>query len=485
MKILLVSPEVLPFAKTGGLADVTGALPKELEKLGVEVKVMMPRYKTINEDNFKIEKIDMNVNVPIGAEAKSGNLSKGRTGRNVDVFFIGNEEYFDRDGLYGDISGDYKDNLQRFTFFCRGCLEALKLIDWKPDIIHCHDWQSGLVPAYLKTIYRNDPFYRDINTVFTIHNLAYQGNYPPDMYYITGLSWEEFVFEKIEYYGKFSLIKAGIVYSDFITTVSETYSKEIQTKDFGCGLEGVLEWRAKDLYGIINGIDYTIWNPEIDGLIEKQYSLKTVEDKVINKEKLLELSGLPVIENRRVPLIGMISRLAEQKGFDLIEGCIEDLMALDIQFIILGTGEEKYHNLLNSMNQKFPEKIAIHLKFDEGLAHLIYAGSDMFVMPSKYEPCGLGQLIAMKYGTVPIVHKTGGLADTVKEFSLNSKIGNGFVFEVYLPNELISTLKRALNLYNDSKSWKILTSNCMKSDFSWKESAKKYLELFKKLKSEI
>ena len=483
MKILLVSPEVSPFAKTGGLADVTGALPKELEKLGVEVKIIMPDYGKINKDDFKIKKTGLDFSVPIGAETESGTLSKGKTGRKIDVFFIGNGEYFDRDGLYGDKMGDYPDNLQRFTFFCRGVLESLKLIDWKPDIIHCHDWQTGLVPAYLKTIYQHEPFYQGISTIFTIHNLAYQGKFSPELYHFTGLSWEEFVFEKIEFYGKFSLIKAGIVYSNIITTVSETYSKEIQRKEFGCGLEGVLEWRAKDLYGIINGIDYTVWNPKTDTLIEENYSLKTVKSKEINKEKLLKINRLPIIKEERTPLLGMISRLDEQKGLELIEECIDELMGFDLRLIILGTGVEKYQKLLRSMSKKYPKKIGLNLKFDEGLAHLIYAGADIFFMPSKYEPCGLGQLISMKYGTVPIVHKTGGLADTVTEFDLNDRSGNGFVFDVYLPGELISAVERAVNLYRDRKAWRVLVSNCMKSDFSWKVSARKYVELYERLKA--
>ena len=483
MKVLLVSSEVSPFAKTGGLADVTGALPKELEKLGVEVKIMMPDYRMINKDDFKIEKTGFNFNVPIGAEKKSGTLSKGKIGRKIDVFFIGNEEYFDRDYLYGDEIGDYRDNLQRFTFFCRGVLEALKLIDWKPDIIHCHDWQTGLVPAYLKTIYQNEPFYQGISTIFTIHNLAYQGNFPRQLYYITGLSWKEFALEKIEFFGNFSLIKAGIVYSDIINTVSETYSKEIQTKEFGCGFEGVFEWRAKDLYGIINGIDYAIWNPKTDPLIEMVYSLKTVKNKAINKEKLLEINELPIIKEERIPLIGIISRLDVQKGLGLIEECIEELMDFNLQLVILGTGEKKFQQILKSISEKYPEKIALNLKFDETLAHLIYAGADIFLMPSKYEPCGLGQMISMKYGTVPIVHKTGGLADTVKKFDLNDKSGNGFVFDVYLPGEFVSAVERAVNLYKDKKVWRVLVSNCMKSDFSWKASAKKYTDLYKRLKT--
>ncbi len=483
MKVLLVSSEVSPFAKTGGLADVTGALPKELEKLGVEVKIMMPDYRMINKDDFKIEKTGHDFNVPIGAEKKSGTLSKSKIGRKMDIFFIGNEEYFDRDCLYGDENGDYRDNLQRFTFFCRGVLEALKLIDWKPDIIHCHDWQTGLVPAYLKTIYQNEPFYQGISTIFTIHNLAYQGNFPRQLYHVTGLSWKEFALEKIEFFGNFSLIKAGIVYSDIITTVSETYSKEIQTKEFGYRFEGVLEWRAKDLYGIINGIDYTVWNPKTDPLIEMVYSLKTVKNKAINKEKLLEINELPIIKKERVPLIGMISRLDIQKGLDLVEECIEELMDFNLQLVILGTGKKKFQQILKSISEKYPEKIALNLKFDEALAHLIYAGADIFLMPSKYEPCGLGQMISMKYGTVPIVHKTGGLADTVKEFDLNDKSGNGFVFDVYLPGELVSAVERAVNLYKDKKVWRIFISNCMKSDFSWKASAKKYTDLYKRLKT--
>ncbi len=480
MKVLFVSPEVAPFAKTGGLADVTGAMPKELDKLGVEVKIMMPGYSIIDKNKFKIKKIKGDFSVYVGGKSKSGTISKCKIGRKIEVIFVNNKEYFDRDGLYGDKNGDYPDNLQRFTFFCKGILEVLKVIGWKPDIIHCHDWQVGLVPAYLKTIYRSDTFYQNISSVFTIHNMAHQGNFTTDLYYIIGLGWEEFVFDKIEFHGKFSLIKAGIVYSNIITTVSESYSREIQTSEFGFGLEGVLKWRSDDLYGIVNGIDYNVWSPGKDGYIEHKYNLKTIKNKAANKRKLLEICGLAIDKDLEVPLIGFISRLAEQKGLDLIEECIEELMGFELQLVVLGTGEEKYETMLKSICEKYPKKISLNLKFDEELAHLIYAGSDMFLMPSKFEPCGLGQLISLKYGTVPIVHKTGGLADTIEEFDLDENSGNGFVFESYLSIELISTIERALSLYKDKKAWKTLVSNCMKSDFSWKASGKKYIELYEK-----
>ena len=481
MNVLIVSPEVTPFAKTGGLADVAGALPKHLAALDINTILMMPDYGIISDDIIHREDVDVTFSVRVGKDLKPVTLSKGRINDKIDIYFVGNAEYYDRDGIYGGGNGDYHDNLERFTFFSRAVLEGLKQINWKPDIIHCHDWQTGLVPAYMKTIYRDDPFYGSTSVVFTIHNLAYQGNFTTDKYYIIGLGWDEFVYEKIEYYGKFSLLKAGIVYSDKITTVSETYSREIQTRAFGCGFEGVLEWRSKDLVGIINGIDYTIWNPGEDEFIKKNYSIKNIKSKAVNKKDILKESNLPSYRKKDVPLIGIISRLAEQKGFDLIKSCINELMSFDMQVVILGTGTDEYHTLLKETQERYPKKIALHLKFDESLAHKIYAGSDIFLMPSRYEPCGLGQLIAMKYGTVPVVFSTGGLADTVSNYDVYTKRGNGVVFEAYVPSELVSSVEKGIALYKNKTEWFSLVSNCMNMDFSWKESAKKYRDLFQGL----
>ena len=465
MKILLCSSEVVPFAKTGGLADVTGALPLALEKLGIEVRVIMPRYKLAQNSKFRVQSL------------KDG-ISYSYIGKKIIVYFIENDKYFNRDGLYGDIHGDYRDNLDRFSFFCKKILDLLKEIDFKPDIIHSNDWQTALVPIYLKALYRNDPFYQDIKTVLTIHNLAYQGLFPKEEFPKSGLSWDLFNIEGLEFYGKINLLKGGIIFSDCLTTVSPTYSKEIQTKEFGCGLEGVLAKRRDCLFGILNGIDYDIWDPSKDKLIEKNFSLASFDDKYFNKIQLQSECNLKV--QKDIPLIGFISRLAEQKGIDLLAASMEQIYKMELQFVLLGTGDEKYHIIFEKVAKRYSKEISINLKYDDRLAHKIYAGSDMFLMPSRYEPCGLGQLISLKYGTIPIIYKTGGLADTISSYETKSEKGNGFVFDIYSREALLSTIEKATSVYKDRIIWQRLARRAMEYDFSWEASAKKYIELYKR-----
>ncbi|MDD5448967.1 MAG: glycogen/starch synthase, partial [Candidatus Omnitrophica bacterium] len=412
MKILFVSSEVVPFAKTGGLADVAGSLPIFLEKSGVEIKIAMPKYKTIK------------------VKGDRATLGKG-----VEVLFIENDKFFNREQLYGDKFGDYPDNLERFSYFSRQCLELIKKIGFKPDVIHCNDWQSSLIPVYLKTQYKTDPFYSNIKTMLTIHNLSYQGLFDASQFQKTGLDAGLFGMDGLEFYGKVNILKGGILFSDIITTVSPTYSREIQTKEFGYGLEGVLKSRANRIYGILNGIDYNLWNPKMDRHIAKMYDAAHIDDKGANKENLQKESALTV--NRDIPLIGLISRLADQKGLDLISAVIGDLLKTKIQFICLGTGDEKYHILFERIAKLYPKKASINLKFDAVLAQKIYAGSDMFLMPSRFEPCGLGQMIALRYGTIPIVRLTGGLKDTIQEYDPATGEGNGFAFSGYSSDELL------------------------------------------------
>jgi len=461
MKILLAASEVVPFAKTGGLADVAGALPQALEALGQELIIAMPRYKAINDSKFRMRRF-------------KDDISYSVVGRNIRVYFIENEKYFNRDGLYGDKTGDYKDNLERFFYYCKKTLELLKEMNFKPDIINAHDWQTSLIPVYLKTLYANDAFYKNIKTILTIHNIGYQGLFPREEFPKLGLDWNLFNIEGLEFYGKINILKAGIEFSDYINTVSPTYSKEIQTREFGFGLEGVLNKRRDSVFGILNGLDYSIWNPQDDRFIAKNYSFESIQDKYKNKEDLQRICKLPLRQD--LPLFGIVSRLAEQKGFDILADAVDSICKINLQFVILGIGDIKYHLILKGMVKKYPKVISLHLKFDDPLAHKIYAGSDIFLMPSKYEPCGLGQMISFKYGTIPLVFKTGGLADTVNN-------DNGFVFERYSKDDLIKAVKQAVALFKNKKKWAQLIDKAMRYNFSWEESAKKYLQLYEKART--
>ncbi|MDD5167114.1 MAG: glycogen synthase GlgA [Candidatus Omnitrophica bacterium] len=461
MKIAICASEVVPFAKTGGLADVAGALPLALEKEGQDVIVIMPRYKAIQDSKFDIKRF-------------SDDISYSVIGKNIKVYFIEHEAFFNRDQLYGDKNGDYKDNLDRFSYYCKRALDLLKEIEFKPDIIHVHDWQACLIPVYLKNVFRKDAFYKNIKTVLTIHNIGYQGLFAKDEYSRLGLDWSLFNIEGLEFYDKINILKGGLIFSDIINTVSPTYSKEIQTKEFGFGLEGVLNKKKSSVFGILNGLDYSIWNPVTDKFIAKNFSVNSIGGKAKNKEDLQAICKLP--KKKDIPLLGIVSRLAEQKGFDILAEAIDNICRLDLQLVILGTGDLKYHAIMETMVKKYPKVISLHLKFDDTLAHKIYAGSDIFLMPSKYEPCGLGQLISLKYGTIPLVFKTGGLADTVNK-------NNGFVFDKYSREELLITVEKSITTFQDKKKWNALVTKAMKCDFSWEESAKEYLKLYAKAKT--
>ena len=459
MRVLFCSSEVLPFAKTGGLADVSGALPQALEKQGCRVKVALPKYRCVKNQ---------------GRTAKMGG--------DIDVYFVENDKYFDREGLYGTNAGDYPDNLERFTFFCRQILYLLKEKDFCPEIIHCNDWQTALIPVYLKTILRDEPFFSKTKTVFTIHNLAYQGIFPGDEFTQTGLDRRLFNMHALEFYGKLNLLKGGLVFSRFITTVSPTYAREIRTPRFGCGLDGVLRERGEDLSGIINGVDYEAWNPGGDDKIFRRYGRENPEDKYINKERLQQELSLSC--NRDVPLLGIVTRLAEQKGIELIISALDKIAGLELQFILLGTGDTKYHLLLEKIKQRKYKNISINLRFDAVLARKIYAGCDMFLIPSNFEPCGLGQLISLKYGTIPIVRKTGGLADTIVDVEPAPETGNGFVFEQYRSEQMLKAIMRAAALYKNREKWRRLVLRAMDCDFSWEASAKKYIGLYNRALNE-
>jgi len=458
MKIALCSSEVFPYAKTGGLADVTGALPLALAKNDCEVKVFMPLYKKV-----KPQKMFNDYGL-----TKEGN---------VEFYFIKNDNYFMRDALYGTPQGDYGDNLERFSFYSRKVLELLKQLNFKPDVIHSNDWQSSLVNIYLRTIYSSDDFFRKAATVLTIHNLAYQGLFSRDKYPVLGLSWDYFNMHCLEFYEKINLLKGGIVFSDIVSTVSPTYAKQIQTPDYGCGLDGVLREKRDKLVGILNAIDYDVWNPAKDKLIYKNYSPKNLEDKAINKKMFQKELGLKVDEDTL--LLGMVSRLAEQKGVDILSDSLDYLLK-KYQIVILGLGDEKYHKILKKKADKFKKSFSLNLTFDEKIAHRIYAACDGFLMPSRFEPCGLSQMISYKYATVPIVHRTGCLADTVVD--VNNQ-GGGFVIDKYTSNDLSSAIDRAAKLFKDKKGWPKLLKTISQYNFSWEEAAKHYVDMYKRAKS--
>ncbi|OPX86257.1 MAG: Glycogen synthase [Pelotomaculum sp. PtaB.Bin104] len=478
LKILLVSSEVVPFAKTGGLADVAGSLPKALatvgnDDLGNDVRVVMPRYRQIEGDTYR-----MDFPVPFNnrfetAIIRESSIEAHYQDRHkiIPVYLVDNYHYFYRDRMYM-----FDDEAERFAFFCRTVLEMLPRLEWQPDVIHCNDWQSGPIPLYLKTHYLHNNFYNRIATVFTIHNLQYQGNFPKEALKVLGLGEEYFHPERLEFYGMVSFMKAGIVYADIVNTVSRTYAEEIQRPELGERMDGLLRKRSADLYGIVNGINYHEFNPREDARIFRNYDQYNVANKKDNKFALQRELGLPV---RDVPVIGLISRLVDQKGLDLIAKIIDDLMTQDIQFVVLGSGEQYYENLFQGIKVRYPEKMGLYIGFNAILAQRIYAGADMFLMPSRFEPCGLGQLISLRYGTIPIVRFTGGLADTVSDYNTATGSGNGFGFSDYSEAHLLNTINRALKLYRErQEEWQRLVANAMGLDFSWARSGVEYLSLF-------
>jgi starch synthase len=489
-KIWYVASEVSPFAKTGGLGDVSGAFPKSLKTKNQEIRVIMPKYKIINERKYILREVirlkDIPVtinNVTISINVKSAFLPDSK----VQIYFVEIPEFFGRAGLYSDnaTGKDYVDNAQRFAYFCKGALETLKILSWRPDIIHCNDWQTALIPLYLKTLYQSDEFFRDIKTVFTIHNFAYQGVFKSKS--SVSLDIDESLVEKdgpLELFGNLNLIKGAINYSDWITTVSETYAKEISSdKNFGYGLEKALQKRSKNYSGILNGVDYNVWSPLTDKFIPFKYSSEDISRKAQNKQALLTRVNMEYDEG--IPVIGMISRIVEQKGFQLLIQALESLVELNFQLIVLGTGDKKLEKQLQSWQRRFPKKISLSTAFDETLAHMVEAGADIFLMPSSYEPCGMNQMYSLKYGTIPIVFKTGGLADTITEIELEQNTGNGFVFEKYTAKELTKTIKKALRIYKKKDFWTELQLRVMQEDYSWDLPTEKYHEIYSRILGEV
>lgn len=475
-KILFVSAEVSPFAKTGGLADVSGSLPRVLSAMGNDVRVVMPGYKSISAEKKYIADfpvwMDSKTEECIVREGGMDYKSDNKTGK-VPVYFVDNYNYFYRDGIYC-----FYDDGERFAFFCKAVLEMLPQIGFQPDVIHCNDWHTGPICMLLKEKYAKTSFYENISTIYTIHNLQYQGLFSGDLLRLFEVGGEVFTPEKVEFYGSFNFMKAGLVYADIINTVSETYAKEIQTPEYGEKLEGLLEKRSVDLYGIVNGIDYEEFNPEKDARIVKNFNADTLSDKKANKYALQQELGLP---QRDVPVMGIVSRLTGQKGLNLVVEILDKILERDVQFVLLGSGDENYESYFKNLKVRYPEKAGVYIGFNAVLAQKIYAGCDIFLMPSLFEPCGLGQLISLRYGTIPVVRATGGLAETVTDIDAHPEEGNGFSFREFSSAELSKAVERALNMYEAKpEKWEQMVVRAMKQDYSWKKSAEKYVELYKK-----
>jgi starch synthase len=487
LNIVMLAAEAAPYAKVGGLADVVGALPKALAQLGAKPVVIIPAYRSIDLRHHQIVSCAEVpwLDIPMGAIQERAEIFQTRIhGSDVDVYLIGSQKYFDRGGIYDDpatLEG-YADNMERFVFLMKSGLELLTKLRLSVDIIHCHDSHTALIPGMLKVNHRDDPMFSRTGTLLTLHNLAHQGLFPRESLAYAGID-PKYLYpgSPFEYWGQVNFMKAGIEFADKVNTVSRTYSVEIRTDpEFGMGLEGVLKSREDDLSGIVNGIDYDEWDPERDPLIPAQFSTRDLSGKAKCKEQLLGYFGLPRSRGR-VPLMGIVSRLADQKGFDLIAEAVEEITALDLRLVILGTGQKKYHDLFTQIASQFPGKVGVRLAFDNALAHQIEAGCDLFLMPSKFEPCGLNQLYSLRYGTIPIVRATGGLADTVRDYDQGE--GTGFSFPGYTSREMMVAIKRALTIYAEPKRWQTLILRAMSQDWSWNRSAAEYMKLYRKIRN--
>jgi starch synthase len=480
IKVLFASPEIAPFAKTGGLGDVCEALPKALLPLGVAPSLVLPLYRSVKRGGWDLEKVLEDLPIRIGADEITADIHRGWLTEEIPVFFVQRDEFFDRASLYGTSQGDYTDNAERFSFFSCAVLALTKALDQQWDVIHCHDWQTALIPVYLKTIFSDMPPLAMTKSILTIHNLGYQGIFPAERFPCLGLPSDLFSVEGLEFWGKVNLLKGGIVFADQVTTVSPTYAREIQTPEFGYGLEGVLKIKAGSLIGILDGVDYAQWDPAHDPHLAARYSLNDLTGKKTCKEDLLQRCGLSHDLMER-PLLGMTSRLAGQKGIDILCEVVDRVMARRAGLVILGSGERKYERILTKMARRYPQQMAVKIVFDEALAHRIEAGCDIYLMPSLYEPCGLSQMYGLKYGTLPVVRHTGGLVDTVAEVDPKKKKGTGFTFIEYHPDALWKAINKAVQCFADKELWQQLMRQAMAQDFSWPRSAGEYLKLYQRL----
>lgn len=474
MHIAFAASECVPFSKTGGLANVVGALPRALAAAGHQVSVYVPRYRQTKLTDAQT--VVRSITIPFDDHYRFCSVVSAGNHSGIRFYFVEYPPFFDRDALYGTSAGDFPDNAERFALFSRAVLEASKILG-VPHVFHCHDWQSALIPVLLRTQYAEDPAFRDVATVFTIHNMGYQGLFSPDTLPLLSLPWDLFTISKMEFFGNVNFLKGALVYSDFITTVSRKYSQEIQTTEFGFGLEGVLRDRAATVTGILNGVDYDEWSPQTDKFIAAKYSTEDLTGKAECKKDLLAAFGVAGAD-LRLPVIGIVSRFAAQKGFDLIAQIMDRLGREDMIVVALGNGDRQYEEMFLRLQKQFPQKIAVRVAYDNALAHKIEAGSDMFLMPSKYEPCGLNQIYSLKYGTVPIVRATGGLDDTIEPWDTRTGRGTGFKFSDYSGESLLLTIKDALKAFRDQPSWRNLMRNGMNKDFSWNASAREYVRVY-------
>ena len=478
MHIAFVASEGVPFSKTGGLADVVGALPRALAALGHQVSVYLPRYRQtkLTEPVTVVRSIT----IPFDDKYRFASVVTGGTQGGVRFYFVEYPPYFDRDALYGTPAGDYPDNAERYALFSRAVIEASKILG-VPHVFHCHDWQSALVPILLRTVYAEDPALRETATVFTINNMGYQGLFPPETLPLLMLPWDLFTMSKMEFFGQVNFLKGALTYSDYVTTVSRKYSQEIQTAEYGFGLEGVLHDRASTVSGILNGVDYEEWSPQTDKFAAAKFSPQDLAGKAKCKLDLLAGFGMPAAD-AKLPVIGIVSRFAAQKGFDLISQIADRLAREQMIMVALGAGDKPYEEMFLRLHKQFPNKIAVKVAYDNAIAHKIEAGADMFLMPSRYEPCGLNQIYSLKYGTVPIVRATGGLDDTIEPWDARTGKGTGFKFTEYVGESLLLTIKQALQGYSDQTSWQVLMRNGMNKDFSWNASAREYGKIYEKVR---
>ena len=478
MHIAFAASECVPFSKTGGLADVVGALPRALAALGHQVSVYVPRYRQTKLADPQT--VVRSITIPFDDKYRFCSVVTAGSSAGVKFYFVDYPQYFDREALYGSPAGDYPDNAERFALFSRAVLEASKVLG-VPNVFHCHDWQSALVPIMLRTLYAEDPAFREVATVFTIHNMGYQGLFPPDTLPLLMLPWELLTISNMEFFGQVNFLKGALVLSDFITTVSKKYSQEIQTTEYGFGLDGVLRDRAATVTGILNGVDYDESSPQTDKFTVAKYSPQDLSGKLKCKQDLLHAFGVANADaNSKVPVIGIVSRFAAQKGFDLIAQIMDRLALEEMIVVALGAGDKPYEEMFLRFNKQFPNKIAVKVAYDNAIAHKIEAGADMFLIPSRYEPCGLNQIYSLKYGTVPIVRATGGLDDTIEPWDARTGRGTGFKFSDYTGEALLATVKQALLAYRDSSSWQMLMRNGMSLDFSWGASAREYGKIYER-----
>lgn len=478
MRILIASPEANPFARSGALAEVIFGLAKALNQRGNEVTIVLPCYRQVRQAGYELQHLKQTLTIPLSFKSLTAEIYTARLQSGLEFFFIGQDSLYDRDGLYGTQFGDYQDNAERFIFFSRAIPELLTQLELTFDVCNCHEWQTGLVPVYLRTLYQQSPYCRRVAVVYTVHNVGYQGIFWHYDMALTGLPWELFNPKVLEFYGKINLEKGGLVFADLINTISEQYRREILTPEFGFGLEGVFQERQEDLYGILNGVDYETWDPSRDKYLPATYSRDDLSGKAVCKQALIDRFGLQLEAGQ--PLLGMTTRLVERKGLDLVLAILPTLLNQGLGFVLQGTGDERYQYAFSELRQRYPTQVGVEIGYTDALAHLIIAGTDIFLMPSRYEPCGLDQLYCLRYGTIPVVRAVGGLEETIVDYDAAQGTGTGFKFKEYNAEALQQAVQRALELYQDPKAWDKLRQQAMAQEFTWEKAAARYQELYEK-----